>query len=322
MLIFTINSKKQLDALGRSYAVFEHGCILALGFFDGVHVAHRDLITRAKKLARIEDKPLVIFTFSSKSPSLKSESLRLLTDGEKERELESLGADIVLSFDFDLIRNVQADEFIKEILVSKLNTHTAVCGFNFRFGKNAEGDTALLEEKMNYLGRSAVIVPELTVNGAAVSSSEIRTLLLSGKLKEATRLIGKPFFAEGRVLHGLGLGKKLGFPTVNLDYDAKKINLQSGVYFTAVEWNGKLYPSVTNLGVCPTFDERDVHLETFIFDFSESLYGENIRLYFIEFIRGEIKFSSQNDLVMQINIDKNKALALKEEIKWQEIGLS
>lgn len=322
MQFFEISSKEQLDALGKEYAVFKHGCILALGFFDGIHIAHRDLVHRARIEANEKSIPLVIFTFSAKSSSLKVGSPRLLTDKEKFFEFSELLADVVVSFDFELIKNIDAKTFITEILVNKLNTHTAFCGFNFRFGKNAEGNTALLEEKMKSLGRSTVTVPEFKENGILVSSSLIRDLLLDKKLRCAAKLLGKPFFADGLVSHGLGLGKKLGFPTVNLDLDKEKLALPSGVYFTAVKWNGSIYPAITNFGICPTFDEREIHSETFIFNFEGNLYGENIRLYFIEFIRDEIKFSSQNELITQINVDKNKALKLMEEIKWQEIGLS
>ena len=153
-----------------------------------------------------------------------------------------------------------------------------------------------------------------------MSSSAIREMLSQKRLDEAAALLGKPFFADGKVSHGLGLGKKLGFPTVNLEFTAEKFTLPSGVYFTAVKIKDSLYASITNLGVCPTFDEREIHAETFIFDFDEDIYDKEIRLYFIEFIRDEIRFSSKNDLIMQINIDINKALELAKEKKWQEIG--
>lgn len=322
MRTFTIENEKELDALGKSGAVFENGCVLALGFFDGVHKAHRALIGSAGAEAKRLGIPLAVFTFSAESTSLKPQSLRLFTDKEKESELTALGIDATLIFSFELIKNITAEDFIEEILVKKLNTHTAFCGFNFRFGKNASGNTELLFEKMKSLGKSTVIVPEIKEKDGEISSSAIREMLSSKKLDEATRLLGKPFFANGKVLHGLGLGKKLGFPTVNLEFTSEKFTLPAGVYFTAVKIDDRLYPSVTNFGVCPTFDEREIHAETFIFDFDKDIYGEEIRLYFIEFIRDEIKFSSKNDLIMQINIDINKALQLAKETKWLEIGLS
>ena len=322
MQIFRIQSENDLKNLDSKAEIFSHGCVLALGFFDGVHKAHRKLINEARSASMELNIPLVIFTFSSKSSSLKPYQKRLLTDSEKLTELNSLGTDATLIFDFDLIKNIEADAFVREILVNKLNTHTAFCGFNFRFGKNAAGNTSVLENKMRELGRNTVIVPELKENGVEISSSAIRALLEEKKLYSAARLLGKPFFADGKVLHGLGLGKKLGFPTVNLDFGEEKLALQNGVYFTAVKFDGKIYPAITNFGVCPTFDERGVHAETFIFNFSKDLYNADIRLYFIEFLRDEIKFSSQNDLIMQINVDKNRALQLSKEIKWQEIGLN
>lgn len=322
MRTFTIKNEKELDALGESSAVFENGCVLALGFFDGVHKAHRALIGSAKAEAVKNGLPLVVFTFSAESTSLKPESLRLFTDKEKQSELASLGTDVALIFSFKLIKNIAAEDFIEEILVKKLNTHTAFCGFNFRFGKNASGDATLLRSKMQALGKATVIMPELKEGEREISSSAIRELLSEKKFRDATRLLGKPFFADGKVLHGLGLGKKLGFPTVNLEFTSEKFPLPTGVYFTAVKIGNGLYPSITNFGVCPTFEKREIHAETFIFNFDKNIYGEEIRLYFIEFIRDEIKFSSENDLIMQINIDKNKALQLAKETKWLETGLN
>jgi len=322
MQIFKIENKNDLDGLGKDKSLFKSGCVLALGFFDGVHTAHRKLIKEAEFTARKNGIPLVIFTFSANSASLKPESKRLFTDAEKLSELKSLGADAVLVFDFELVKDMSAQGFIEEILVDKLNTHTAFCGYNFRFGKDAVGNTELLTKEMKKRGRSTVTVPELRENGVPVSSSMIRNLLSEKDLSYAARLLGKPFFADGKVSHGLGLGKKLGIPTVNIELKKDKFSLPNGVYFTAVKIGEKLYSGITNVGVCPTFDAREVHAETFIFDFDESIYNADIRLYFIEFLRDEIKFSSENDLIMQINIDKNRALELSKEIKWQEIGLN
>ncbi len=233
-----------------------------------------------------------------------------------------MSVDIAIVFNFSLIKDLSADEFVEKILSDTLNTDTAYCGYNFRFGKNAAGDSLLLQSKMKALGKRAEVLPEYTKNREAVSSSEIRELLSNKKLKEAALLLGKPFFADGKVSHGLGLGKKLGIPTVNLDTESGKLDLPRGVYLSLAEISGKLYPSITNVGTCPTFDERKTHSETFIFDFNEEIYDENIRIYYIDFIRDEIKFPSQKELIMQINIDINRAKELAKEIKWQEIGLS
>ena len=141
-------------------------------------------------------------------------------------------------------------------------------------------------------------------------------------MREAAKLLGKPYFLSGKVSHGLGLGKKLGIPTINLALDSERFILPSGVYATATAVDGKLFPSLTNVGVCPTFDERDNHAETFILNFDDDVYNKNVRIYFVEFLRDEKKFSSAEELVMQINVDRNKTLELFGDMKWQELGLN
>ena len=322
MQVLTVKNEKDFLELNKNDELFKSGTAVALGFFDGVHIAHRKLISEAVESAKKHSIPSVVLTFSASNTSFKADRARLLTDGEKLSELQTLGVDVTLVFDFDLIKDVDAESFIEKILVEILNTKIAFCGYNFKFGKHALGDSALLERKMKALGRNALVISEYKSGERAVSSSEIRNLLSEKKLHEASALLGKPFFIDGRVSRGLGLGKKLGFPTVNTDIESGKFTLPKGVYFTLVQISGTLYTGITNVGVCPTFDERETHAETFIFDFNDNVYDEKIRIYFIDFIRDEIKFPSQKELIMQINVDKTRALTLKEEIKWQKIGLS
>ena len=321
MQIFSIKTDSDLNAFSENTKLSDSGCVCALGFFDGVHVAHRALISEAKKEAVRLSIPLVIFTFFSQS-SLKSGQKRLFTDEEKFTELEGLGADMVTVFNFDLIKNLSKDEFIEDILVQKLNTHTAVSGFNFRFGKGASGNAEYLEKRLAALNRRGIIIPEYKGGDGAVSSTAIKALLSENKLMESAFLLGKPYFIDGAVKHGLGLGKNLGFPTVNMDIPNEKFSLPNGVYYTVLELSGKLFEGLTNVGTCPTFEEREIHTETFILNFEGNVYDESIRLYFIEHLRGEIKFSSAEELIMQINVDKKRALELKKEIQWQEIGLN
>ena len=322
MQVFRFKSENDLIEFNKNAHPFSSGCVTALGFFDGMHVAHRTLINEAIKRAKVRNIPSVVLTFSADDVSFKTDKTRLFTDEEKLTELSKMGVDAAAVFDFSLIKGLSSDEFVKSILVGLLNTETALCGYNFRYGKAATGNSFTLDREMKSLGRSTVVLPEYTADGKLVSSSEIRDLLSQKKLREAAALLGKPFFTDGKVSHGLGLGKKLGIPTVNIDSSGGKLELPHGVYLTAAEISGRLYTSITNVGICPTFDERETHSETFIFDFGEEVYDENIRIYYIDFIREEIKFPSQKELIMQINIDINRAKELAKEIKWQEIGLS
>ena len=221
-----------------------------------------------------------------------------------------------------MLSGTPAESFVTDFLADTLGAEVAVCGYNFKFGKGATGTPEALEELMSKVGGEALIVEEYTVDGSPLSSTRIRELLSSRMVREAATLLGKPYFLSGKVSHGLGLGKKLGIPTVNISPDPYRFLLPSGVYATVTEIDSKLYPSLTNVGTCPTFDEREIHTETFILNFNSDVYSKNIKVYFVEFLRDERRFSSAEELIMQINVDKNKTLELFGDIKWQELGLN
>ena len=293
-------------------------CVLALGFFDGVHIAHRDLIKTARKIAEEKGLPLGIFTFTG---DVKGGAERIYSDREKNRIFESLGADFTVYADFAAIKDLSPEEFVKNVLVSSLGCAISVAGFNFRFGRGASGDAESLTVLMAKSGGEAVIKNEITQDGETVSSTRIRDLLTSGRMKEATSLLGAPYYIIGRVEHGNKTGRTLGFPTVNLPLVDGAVTLKRGVYRSAVPIGEKIYHGITNIGTCPTFDERSVHSETYILDFEGDIYGEEICIYLLDFMREEIAFSTPNDLKMQINIDKNRAIKENGDITWQELGL-
>lgn len=311
--------KRKLDlAFNNSYA----GCVVALGFFDGVHLAHRKLISEAKKASILRRLPLIIFTFSGLNQSLKSDTERLYSDEEKISLLKECGADAVLIADFEAVSELDKASFVSDFIIKTLNAKAAVVGYNFRFGKGASGSCADLREYMSLNGRECIGVEMFTDSGAPVSSTRIRELLRKKDMGEAARLLGKPYFITGNVQHGLGLGKTLGIPTVNTSLPGGRFSPPDGVYLSAVILGGKKHASLTNIGVCPTFGERASHAETYILDFNGDLYGEQIRIYLCEYLRGEKKFESEKELKEQIKSDTDKALALWEDIKWQEIGLN
>lgn len=296
-------------------------CVLAIGFFDGVHIAHRDLILTAKKEAQRLELPLGIFTFRS-GGDIKNDAARIYTDEEKAEIFESLGADFTVFADFAKIRDFSPEKFVNEILVSSLKCRVCVVGFNFRFGKGAVADAATLSELMKKAGRDLVIRSEITSeDGLTVSSTRIREALLLGDMKRVRSLLGTPYYIKGRVEHGNSTGRKLGFPTVNLPIPKGKVIVRLGVYRSAVVIGDKIYTGLTNVGICPTFEARSVHQETYILDFDSDIYGKEIRVYLLDFMRDEIVFSSPEELKMQINIDKNRAIKENGDITWQELGL-
>ena len=162
----------------------------------------------------------------------------------------------------------------------------------------------------------------LTDSDLPISSTRIRELLHKKDMAGAAKLLGKPYFITGKVKHGLGLGKTLGIPTVNTELPDGNFSVPSGVYLSALSVGGENHLALTNIGVCPTFGRRAVHAETYILDFDGDLYGENLRIYLCAHLRDEKKFDSENELISQIKSDTDKALALWEDIKWQEIGLN
>ena len=295
-------------------------CVLALGFFDGVHIAHRDLFECAREIATKRGLAFGIFTFAS-SGAIKSDAQRLYDDGEKAELFESLGADFVVYADFGRVAGLSPEDFVKKTLCDELNCQVCVAGFNFRFGKGAAADSARLSALMSEAGGEAVIREEITADGRTLSATLIRTLISSGKIEEANSLLGSPYYIIGRISHGRRDGHKIGFPTANIIIDEGKIMPKRGVYRVAAVIDGKIYGGVSNIGVCPTFDGDEIRLETHIIGFEGDLYGKELRVYLLGYLREERRFNSVDELKMQINVDKNKAINENGEIKWQQLGL-
>lgn len=322
MQVIRITDSEDLNKIKENHVFSEHGSVVALGFFDGVHLAHRTLIAKAKDIAEQKKLRLVIFTFAGDDKLIKADSKRLFTDNEKLSLLEECGADLTVIANFTVFSGLAAENFVTDFLIRSLGAAVAVCGYNFKFGKGASGDSETLCKLMKSSGAEAEVVEEYNVDGVPLSSTYIRTLLSERRIREAAKLLGKPYFISGMVSHGLGLGKKLGIPTVNVELPSGRFVLPAGVYATVTAIGDKLFPSLTNVGVCPTFNERQIHTETFILNFNDDVYNENIRIYFVDFLRNEKKFSNAEELLMQINVDKTKTLKLFGDIKWQELGLN
>lgn len=295
-------------------------CVLALGFFDGVHIAHRDLINEAAKTAREQGLKLGIFTFGSKG-AIKADAERLYDDEEKAEIFSALGADFTVIADFKEIAHTSAEDFVNNILVRDLNCRVCVAGFNFRFGRGAAGNSDRLKTLMESAGGEARICDEITADGVTLSATLIRSLISEGKIEEANKYLGAPYYIKGRVLHGRSDGRKLGFPTINMNIDEGRIVPKRGVYRTATIIDGAIYSGVSNVGVCPTFEGDLVRLETHVIDYDGDLYGREMRVYLLGYLREERKFDSIDLLKGQIEYDKNRAIKENGEIKWQELGL-
>jgi len=289
------------------------GAVLAMGNFDGVHRGHQAVIAAAMGRAREFDCPAGVLTFEPHPRDFfhPGEPLFRLTDeATKLRLLAAFGLDgaVVLTFNAALARTT-ADEFVARILVERFAVSGVIVGFNFHFGKDRAGSPAFLVEQGRKFGFAVDIIPPFELDGRPVSSGPIRDALVAGRVTDAALLLGFPWFVSGKVIHGDKRGRELGFPTANLKLDAT-CGLRHGVFAVRVGVGGRHYDGVANFGRRPMFDSGAVLLEVFLFDFAGDLYGRDIDVAFIDWIREEKLFGSVADLVRAMEHDTAKARAV------------
>lgn len=283
------------------------GCVIALGCFDGVHRGHQALIARARKVANEKKAPLVIWALSMKRDNL------LMSLDEKFYHLERLGADAVISEDFEKIRYMSCNEFVDK-LINEYKAIYTVCGFNFTFGFNAVGNASTLCSLMKSKGKNGEIVEEVTLENMTVSSTAIRNALTAGNPVLAGKMLGRFFEINAPVEHGYKVGTELGFPTANQKIPPNKIIPRFGVYRSFCDIGQHRFPAVTNIGSRPTFnsDINSVTVESFILGDVGDIYGEKISIKLADFIRPEKHFESSAELIEAINQDVNR---VKKECK-------
>lgn len=294
--------------------------VMALGLFDGVHIGHRALLDTAKERALDDGVPLSVFTFRSESAELKKGE-RLYSTEDKLSLLKERGVDEVILADFITMKNLCAEDFVNEFLIQKCGCSVAVTGRDFRFGDGAAGNVELLSSLMKSAGRDVITVGDVTRFGVKVSTTAIKDYLAKGDTESANAMLGTPYFIGATVEHGRGVGRTLGFPTLNCDMAEKMGILRHGVYLSVAEIGGEQYKALTNVGTCPTFEERVEHAEAFLLDFNGEIYGERVKISLLKFMREERRFSDADELTKQVREDTEKAK--KEFYKvWQETGLS
>jgi riboflavin kinase/FMN adenylyltransferase len=282
--------------------------VLALGNFDALHVGHIKIIEETKRLAKENSAIPAIFTFEGDlSAYLGKGNGVAFTFMEKIEKLETLGIHKVV---YDKLTpefmDLNKTEFL-EYLIKKYDIAGFVCGDDFTFGKNAEGNGEYLKEFAEKNGQFLKIVSEVTYNGERASTTRLKKLLSDGNMIEAKGILGdKAYFISGKVLHGRGQGKSIGYPTVNIEIPAEKYSLKEGVYAGYTVIDGVKYKAVINYGSAPTFNYKNKVLEAFIIGFDGLLYGEHLSIYFEKFIRDIVKFSSADELKKQIDEDVKK----------------
>ena len=276
--------------------------VIALGFFDGVHLGHGALLRKTAERARELGVTPAAFTFD-RSPKefVTGVPVPLLTSAAERaeiiREYYGIGTVFVEPFDRAMM-TMPWEDFITELLVKKYRAVHLVAGHDFRFGYKNQGDPEKLCEKCRALGLGCDIIPKVELDGVTVSSTYIRSLVEAGEVERAARFLGHPHRMSGTVRHGEGIGKKALFPTANLIPEEHIIALKRGVYATRAHLpNGETCVGVTNVGVRPTVsDKNTVTIETYLVGFDGDLYGQKLQLDFFDYLREEKKFSSTQEL--------------------------
>lgn len=278
--------------------------VVALGFFDGVHVAHRAIVSAAVRSARAMGLEALALSFDEPPVRvLRGEDVPLLTDnGQKARLITELMARCVpLPATRELLA-MTGREFAENVLMGQFNIAKAVCGYNYRFGSDGL-DADNLAALGGELGFEVEIVPEMRVNGESVSSSRIRELLAQGRPGLAALMLGRPYSAFGKVEKGKGLGHKKGFPTLNIYPGPELLPMPHGVYASRAVYEGGARKAITNLGVNPTVHDGRIRIETHVPGFKGDLYGKPVKIEFLRFIRPEREFASVEELFAQIRRD-------------------
>ncbi len=285
------------------------GCGLCLGHFDGVHRGHRALIEELIRQNEQREVPLplgaVLFTTPPTVTLRKQPIPQLNTLDEKLSLLREAGLSFAALYDFPSIMHFSPSEFAQKVLFEDCDARIVVCGFNYSFGAGGKGKPANLADfMMGKEDRTLSVVPAYLYQGAPVSSSRIREMLLAGRPDEATEMLGRPYRIKGYVASGKHIGREMKTPTANLAFPQWGLIPRHGVYATKARVDGRCYSAISNVGTRPTFDDGNaVNCETFLFDFAGDLYGKEIEISFLKFIRPEQSFPSTDDLSIQIATD-------------------
>ena len=280
--------------------------VVLIGNFDGIHLGHQKLISKAKKIAEQKKQKLVLITFNPHPREIinNSEMDLILPYKEKKLLLKNYGIDKIDEIKFtNKLSKLSAEEFAKEYIYKVHNPSDIVIGKNFKFGHKARGDAKLLKDSLS----KKVKVHSIDIkrlDSLVISSSEIKKLISKGSIEKVNKLLGRNYHISGKVIHGEKRGRLIGFPTTNLSTEWNFLP-KKGVYVSKVVISDKSYQSITNIGVRPTFNANSLQIESHIFDFNKNVYGKKIKIYFLARIRSEKKFETVEKLIENITKDVN-----------------
>ena len=280
--------------------------VVLIGNFDGIHLGHQKLISKAKKIAEQKKQKLVLITFNPHPREIINniEMDLILPYKEKKLLLKNYGIDKIDEIKFtNKLSKLSAEEFAKEYIYKAHNPSDIVIGKNFKFGHKARGDAKLLKDSLS----KKVKVHSIDIkrlDSLVISSSEIKKLISKGNIDKVNKLLGRNYLISGKVIHGEKRGRLIGFPTTNLSTEWNFLP-KKGVYVSKVVISDKSYQSITNIGVRPTFNANSLQIESHIFDFNKNVYGKKIKIYFLARIRSEKKFETVEKLIENITKDVN-----------------
>jgi riboflavin kinase/FMN adenylyltransferase len=280
---------------------------IALGSFDGLHKGHLTLIQKLIDLVRDTEGKSIVYTFKNHPRTLiKSKPVpKLLLDNfSKEEILKEKKVDIVYFEEFteEFMRKTP-EQFVK-YLIDKFKIKGIVIGFNYRFGYKNSGDVELLKELSLKYNFEVCIMEPCKYEEEVISSTKIREEISKGDLGKANKMLTREYFLRGKIVYGRQIGRTIGFPTANLDYSALALLPKEGVYYTNVILKDRKYKGITSIGNNPTVSGKTITVETFILEFQDDIYGEEIKVSFLKRIRDNSKFNTINDLKDQLNKDK------------------
>lgn len=294
--------------VGSEQSVHEKHTVVALGMFDGMHIGHKKLIDTAVLIANARGLVPAVYTFSNHPQELFGVNVkRLCTNDSRRSIMRTLGIARVEEVEFtQSIRGSSPERFI-EMLIQTMNPDAIVAGFNYTFGRGKSGNSDLLQKLAYKNGVDTAIIPSVQIGKQPVSSTRIRSMIEKGDVKNAQELLGRAYSLEGIVCQNKRMGRRIGFPTANIEPEKQLVLPADGVYITLAEVMGSAYPAVTNIGSNPTVGGTKTTVETHIMGFDEDIYGQKLSVRFIKRLRTVQKFGSLEELKAQIEKDTHSA---------------
>lgn len=293
--------------------------VVTIGTFDGIHLAHKNIIKKLVDTAKTTDSKSIVFSFSNHPRAFFSKKdFKIINTTEQKIEIiNSLNVDILILKVFDkMFANLSAEQFIKNQLIDKLKMHTLVIGDDHKFGKDRDGslkNLKILSKKYNF---KIIQINSIFAENTRVSSTNVRKAISEGKIEFANKLLGYNYFFDGKVISGSQIGRNIGFPTANIELNSQKLLPNKGVYTVLGIIDGKKHKGMANIGYRPSINlSKTITLEVHFFNFNKNIYKKNVRIVFLKRIRNEMKFNSKNELIEQLLLDKKKSLTSLNNIE-------